>query len=520
MSCTAGPGSFMERYAPGKAQKFVVMAIVVAWVGFIALASSWAFQSYHATVKAAEDRVSTSSLVVATHAKWIYEFGAQATGRLVDLVESGRAPSRVGAVQDIRSALRGLPGAVQAYVVAADGKTLYSTDPGLKPIDIRDREYFKALEAGREDYVSSLLISRLGGDQIFVFSRRFQEAGVFAGVVTVSLSTELMKPIWEAVNLGGNFAVSFIRDDGQLVARYPKPEAGLDMSGYVLFTDHLKRAPTGTYIAEASPLDGVQRIVGYRKVEGTPFVAVAAADLGLLMRPFWHNIEILLVVTALACLGSIGAAFRIRSLLRIQDAQATALQNALDKNELLLREIHHRVKNNLQSVMSLIRIHLKPGEQSQALTDRIKAMVAVHELIYQHDAYAALDAAQLVRRVTENVIGAYGSGVHVDFDLAPLCVLNDRATALALLVNEVVSNSLKYAFETQASGRITISLHKEETEDMAALTIADDGIGFDSATASRGTGTKLMEGSLRQLDGSYTLDGSDGTRFSARLKLL
>ena len=510
----------MERYAPGKAQKFVVMAIVVAWAGFIALASSWAFQSYHATVKAAEDRVSTSSLVVATHAKWIYEFGAQATGRLVDLVESGRAPSRVGAVQDIRSTLQGLPGTVQAYVVAADGTTLYSTDPNLKPIDIRDREYFKVLAAGREDYVSSLLISRLDGEQIFVFSRRFEEGGVFAGVVTVSLSTDLMKPIWEAVNLGGNFAVSFIREDGQLVARYPKPNAGLDMSGYVLFTDYLKNAPTGTYMAEASPLDGVNRIVGYRKVEGTPFIAVAAADLGLLMRPFWHNIQILSVVTALACLGSFGAALRIRSLLRIQDAQAEALQTALDKNELLLREIHHRVKNNLQSVMSLIRVHLKPGEQSQALTDRIKAMVAVHELIYQHDAYAALDAAQLVRRVTETVIGAYGGGVQVDFDLAPLSVSNDRATALALLVNEVVSNSLKYEFETQKRGRIEISLHQDETGDMSSMKITDNGICFDPATATKCTGTKLMEGSLRQLDGSYTLDGDDGTRFSARLKLL
>lgn len=510
----------MERYAPGKAQKFVVMAIVVAWVGFIALASSWAFQSYHATVKAAEDRVATSSLVVATHAKWIYEFGGQATRRLADLVESGRAPLQVNTVQDINGALEGLPGAVKAYVVAADGKTLYSTDPDLKPIDIRDREYFKALAAGREEYVSSLLISRLGGEQIFVFSRRFELNGAFAGVVTVSLSTDLMKPIWEAVNLGGNFAVSFIREDGQLVARYPKPDAGLDMSGYVLFTDHLKRAPNGTYTADASPLDGVQRIVGYRKVEGTPFVAVAAADLSLLMRPFWHNMEVLSVVTALACLGSVGAAFRIRSLLRIQDAQAAALQTALDKNELLLREIHHRVKNNLQSVMSLIRVHLKPGEQSQALSDRIKAMVAVHELIYQHDAYEALDAAQLVRRVTENVISAYGSGVAVDFDLAPLCVSNDRATALALLVNEVVSNSLKYAFEVQGSGMIKVRLHKEETGDMSSLEVSDNGIGFDPATTVKGTGTKLMEGSLRQLDGSYTLDGSDGTHFSARLKLL
>ena len=510
----------MERYAPGKAQKFVVIAIVVAWVGFITLALSWAYQSYHDTVRAAEDRVATSSLVVATHAKWIYEFGGQATRRLVDLVESGRAPLQVGTVRDIRSALEGLPGAVKAYVVDANGNTLYSTDPDVKPIDIRDREYFKVLQAGREDYVSSLLISRLNGEQIFVFSRRFENAGAFAGVVTVSLSTDLMKPIWEAVNLGGNFAISFIREDGQLVARYPKPDSGLDMSGYVLFTDYLKKAPSGTYTAEASPLDGVQRLVGYRKVEDTPFVAVAAADLSLLMRPFWNNIYILSVVTALACLGSIGAASRIRTLLRIQDAQAEALQTALDKNELLLREIHHRVKNNLQSVMSLIRLHLKPGEESRALSDRIKAMVAVHELIYQHDAYAALDAAQLVRRVTENVIDAYGVGVTVEFDLAPLCVSNDRATALALLVNEVVSNCLKYAFEDDGTARIEVSLQKEETGDMSWLKVNDNGRGFDPATIVRGTGTKLIEGSLRQLDGSYTLDGTDGTRFSARVKLL
>ena len=118
------------------------------------------------------------------------------------------------------------------------------------------------------------------------------------------------------------------------------------------------------------------------------------------------------------------------------------------------------------------------------------------------------------------MIGAYGGGVQVDFDLAPLSVSNDRATALALLVNEVVSNSLKYAFETQKRGRIEISLHQDETGDMSSLTITDNGIGFDPATATKGTGTKLMEGSLRQLDGSYTLDGDDGTRFSARLKLL
>jgi two-component system, sensor histidine kinase PdtaS len=509
----------MERYAPGRAQKFIILAMMIVWAGFIALAAFWIFQSYRSTIKAAEDRVSTSSLVVATHAKWVYEFGGQATRRIADLVSSGRAPLNGNTATDIRDAMQGLPGIAKAYVVDASGRTLYSTDPALQPIDIRDREYFRVLRDGREDYVSSLLISRLNGEQILVFSRRLEENGAFAGVVTLSMSTDLMKPLWEAVDLGGDFTVSFIREDGKLVARYPKPEAGLDMSNYILFTDYLKQAPVGTYTAQASPVDGVQRLVGYRKVEGTPFIAVAAADLSLLMLPFWQNLKILGVVTALACLGSVTAALRIRGLLRVQDAQAEALQTALDKNELLLREIHHRVKNNLQSVISLVRLHLKQGERSQALSDRIQAMVTVHDLIYHHDAYAAMQADRLVRQVTEHVIKSYGTKVSVDFELEPLCVSNDRATALALLVNEVVANSLKYAFATATGGQLTVKLTALEFQDNCRLEITDNGVGFDPASVSHGTGTRLIEGSIRQLDGSYSIDGSAGTRFIAEIKL-
>lgn len=510
----------MERQSSGSAQRFAATASFIAWIGFVALAITWGVQSFRNTVRSAEDRVSTSTHIVATHATWVYELGVQATRRIADAVKEPHDPHYGGTVRDISDAVKGLPGAVKAYVVDAEGQTLYSTDPQLKPVDITDRDYFVALKEGRSEYVSSLLISRLNEDRIFVFSRRLERDGVFTGAVTVSLSGDIMKPIWESVNLGGSYSVGFIRGDGMLVARYPKPDRELDMSGHPLFTSYLKEADEGTYLSETSPVDGVRRLVGYRKVGGTPFVAVAAADYEHLMQPFWRDMAVLATVTVLACLGSLAAAWRTRQLLRVQDHQSAALQIALENNEFLLREVHHRVKNNLQSVMSLIRLHMKGNEKSEALGNRIKAMVAVHEQIYQRDSFSELNAAELVETVAKNVVAAHGADVQVEFDLAPTMVSNDRATSLALLINELVTNSLKYAFADGEKGKLTLVLQSPGNDGFCDLEVIDDGKGFDPVTLSKGTGTRLIEGSIRQLDGSFELDGSAGTRFTARVKLV
>jgi two-component sensor histidine kinase len=484
----------MERQSSASAQRFATRATFIAWIGFVALAVTWGVQSYHNTVRSAEDRVATSTHIVATHATWVYELGVQATRRIADAVKEPRDPGNGGTtVRDINDAVEGLPGAVKAYVVDAEGHTLYSTDPNVKPIDITDRDYFVALKEGRTEYVSSLLISRLNNDRIFVFSRRLERDGAFAGAVTVSLSGDIMNP---------------------------KPDHELDMSSHPLFTSYLKTADQGTYLSELSPMDGVRRLVGYRKVDGTPFIAIAAADYGLLMQPFWRDMKVLASVTILACLGSLAAAWRTRQLLRDQDHQSAALQVALENNEFLLREVHHRVKNNLQSVMSLIRLHMKGNEKSEALGNRIKAMVAVHEQIYQRDSFSQLDAAELVETVTHNVVAAHGADVQVEFDLAPMMVSNDRATSLALLINELVTNSLKYAFAEGEKGKLTLVLQTSADDGFCNLEVIDNGKGFDPSTLSKGTGSRLIEGSIRQLDGSFDLDGSAGTRFKARIKLV
>ena len=170
-----------------------------------------------------------------------------------------------------------LPGSVKVYVVDADGVTQLTTDPQFKPIDVRDREYFQAVAKGETWHVTPLLVSRLNGEQIFVISRRIERNGTFAGAAIVSLNSDFMKEIWRTLNFDAKSTVSLIRDDGQLVSRYPLPEGPLDLSKYILFTYYLPKSPSGIYEA-ISPADGESRVVAYRRVPDTNLVALASVS--------------------------------------------------------------------------------------------------------------------------------------------------------------------------------------------------------------------------------------------------
>ena len=108
-------------------------------------------------------------------------------------------PNAAATAALISDAIANLPGNVKAYVVAADGRTLFSTDPNVKPIDVRDREYFAALANGAYWYTSSLLVSRLDGTQIFVFSKRLERNKEFVGAAIISFDVVLLKEIWESL---------------------------------------------------------------------------------------------------------------------------------------------------------------------------------------------------------------------------------------------------------------------------------------------------------------------------------
>jgi two-component sensor histidine kinase len=489
--------------------------IVFMFLLFIVVLSFSILREWRDTEERAQDRALSASQVVATNARWIVELSRQSLAR-IDEALGPDVERNVDATADlIRDAIATLPGNVKSYVVSADGRTLFSTDPNVKPIDVRDREYFSALANGEPWYFSPLMVSRLDGSQIFVVSKRLMRGGAFVGAAIISFDVVLLRETWESLGLDDISTVSLIRNDGQLVARYPPADGPLDLSKYVLFTEYLPASDIGTYPA-TSPADGMTRIVGYRRVEGTSYVALASISTENAYALFRRNTFVTLFFALPTAIALAGAIVWIIKLLKRDQQRRQQLADALDLNRLLVKDTHHRVKNNLQSIMSMVRMHGLSDKLKADLQTRISAMSAVHENLYRLDQFAEVDAATLIQGIVEPLREAFPLNAEVSYDIDPLVLDRDRATPLALLVSEVVTNALKYAFPGDRQGHIAIGFKRQPSGDIA-LTIVDDGVGFDPEKALNGLGSRLIRAMLVQLDGSSRYEAGNGTRFEATL---
>lgn len=202
-----------------------------------------------------------------------------------------------------------------------------------------------------------------------------------------------------------------------------------------------------------------------------------------------------------------------------------AAKNA--ENELLLKEIHHRVKNNLEVVSSLLALQSDkisdPNVQEAMLANRnrVQSMGIIHQKLYQGDQLATIEMRDYFINLSESILDSFDADGHirVDCDMPELVLDIDTAISVGLITNELLTNSLKYAFVGKQSGTVSISLTRSGT-DSFLLQIADDGIGKLVGTAAKGTGfgTQLVELLARQLDGVLTYENQQGTLVKLRFK--
>ena len=371
-----------------------VALIAALFILFVAVLVSAIYQASQEAQRSAESRADAASQVVATNTRWIVELARQALQRIDDTLGDTFHAVERQAVLNIADAVESLPGSVKAFVVDARGNAIYSTDPSMTPIDVAGQQYFSVPAAGTAWYTSSLLVNGVDGEQTFVFSKRLERDGKFAGVAAVSFNVSQISEIWASLGLDKESTVSIIRDDGQLVARYPLADGPLDLSKYILFTDYLPKSPSGVYRA-VSPVDGIARLVGYRKVTGTELVAIASISTTAAYRLFWRDTAWILGLSVPTALALAFASLWIVRLIQSGFRRQAELASALELNRLLFRDTHHRVKNNLQSVQSLVRMQNIPAEVKSDLQGRIAAMTAVHEHMYRLDQYADIDASEL-----------------------------------------------------------------------------------------------------------------------------
>lgn len=210
------------------------------------------------------------------------------------------------------------------------------------------------------------------------------------------------------------------------------------------------------------------------------------------------------------------------------DEKNNVLQKLADQREWLLREIHHRVKNNLQIVMSLL------NTQSHYLTDkaamlaisssqhRIHSMSLIHKKLYQSDNLVQIHMPTYVNELVEYLKVAFETGQQIRFSLQIEDINLDisQAVPVGLILNEAITNSIKHAFPEATDGEIKIVIEKNDTQ-QCRLTISDDGVGMPetAATEKDTLGMKLIKGLSGDIDGILETDSVMGYKISISFPL-
>jgi two-component sensor histidine kinase len=204
-------------------------------------------------------------------------------------------------------------------------------------------------------------------------------------------------------------------------------------------------------------------------------------------------------------------------------SRTTALARGLDEKELLVREIHHRVKNNMQTIMSLLAIQGAAvggplQAQFRAAAQRIETMASLHKQLYQQDEIEGVDFGAYLERLVRSQVALAGAEdrIAVRIEAQKVRFALDLGTPLALIANEALSNALKHAFPDRRQGSIFVRLEVRGLR--VTLTIEDDGVGSpatidDGPDLGQGLGMRLVRSFARSLRADVeVVDLAPGTR--------
>jgi len=197
---------------------------------------------------------------------------------------------------------------------------------------------------------------------------------------------------------------------------------------------------------------------------------------------------------------------------------------SLKEKEVLLKEIHHRVKNNMQVVSSLLQLQSRNIQDPETLAifrdsqNRIRSMALIHEKLYRSQDLARVDFGDYLKDLTGFLIRSYRAQlgpVNLRLDASDVLLPVDMAVPCGLIVNELVCNALKHAFRDGREGEIRVLLHSSP-EQRVTLIVGDNGCGFPEGVDFRNTeslGMQLLNTLVEQLDGTVELHRGDGTEF-------
>lgn len=202
------------------------------------------------------------------------------------------------------------------------------------------------------------------------------------------------------------------------------------------------------------------------------------------------------------------------------------IKSSLEEKEVLLKEIHHRVKNNMQIISSLLNLqsrYVKDKEDKEIFKEsqnRVRSMAMIHESLYRTSNLAKINLQEYLQNLISGLFSSYGANpqrIKTQIYLEKVSVDMDKSISCGLIINELISNSLKYAFPKN-EGEINLSLRRLDGNRLEMI-IADDGVGFPENLDFRRTeslGLQLVNTLVKQLEGEIELEKTGGTKFKIK----
>ena len=486
------------------------------------------------------------------------------------------SPSRGSECAELlRDAIRPYPAYATAVLRTARGDPVCQSDPAAAPANMADADWFKTVLESQHDTVSGYLYATRIQEPVIVFAGAvLDKQRKVIGVLSLAIRLDWLSAIGQEPGLPPDSMVYLLDRSGQVLvgptAQGEDSQIGLPEPEII---SQIVRGEVSTF--DTVGRYGIERnyaanVIGNKELFlllGQPtarlidpvrtslliqigvlvFVAVAAMLTALIgtrvLVTKWIN-----RLTDAARSMSVGdrsmrrefegAPAELRELsetlremaIRLDEREAD-LRQSLAQKQMMLREIHHRVKNNLQTVTSLLNLYARipRGEAvKQAFADvqmRINALALVHRHLYESQDLQEVDLKPFMTNLCsllQDGSGVPPRRVRMVVDIPSVRVSGDRAVPLALLTTEVLTNSFKHAFPNQRAGSISVRIALEP-DDQVRMVIADDGVGLSEQAADPdmpgSMGQTLIAAFTRQLNGEIAVAGPPGTVTTLTFKL-
>jgi two-component sensor histidine kinase len=513
--------SIFRRLSAGLVVGISVLAAAIMLLTILSI-----IQDYRDAVRQAEVETQTVARALEQHSERVFD-ALRFRLRLVRTLIGPPEWSAITADSDLHRALAELADrpfvhSVWLFDDTGIGRASSRFFPAL-PSDVDDRDYFTAQRASDQGiFIGRPIVGKRTGDAVLSASIRLDYAdGRFAGVAAIFIRPDYFEVFYRDLQLGRGSLIELVRADGAFLIREPSIRTLDELNKEDEFLRLGKQA--GIYRAVSS-LDGVERVAAFRRLPGLPIfvnVGIATEDV---LRGWYISLAYRLALAALALLAIVGfgrvTVLRARAVELEVAGRTRELQRSVQEKEVLLREVHHRVKNNLQMIASMLRLTARraPGESQPIFTDvarRVTAIGQAYNQLYRVGEVSALNLAEYIDTVAQGVAAGFGAPrLTLRTELEQITADIDTALPVGLVALELVTNAYKHGFPGEGQGEVIVKLQRHE--EFARLIVSDNGVGPGRRGAG-GSGLMLIEALAGQVDGKLRIGVRPGGGTKARL---